>query len=94
MLPRYPPRNTVLKVQCDYEKHDLQTVGGILFDTEMRSEVCDDEGDDNLYNAIEKSPAEVIEIIEEDEIDDDEYEESEEGDDNTEEENQNKVFVP
>ena len=23
-------RNTVLKVKCDYEKHDLQTVGGIL----------------------------------------------------------------
>ena len=53
----------------------------------MRSEVCNDEVDDNLNNSIEKSPAEVIEIIEEDEIDDDEYEESEEDDDNTEEEN-------
>ena len=72
-------RNTVLKVRCDYEKHDLQTVGGILLETEMRSEVCEGEGDDNLNNPIEKSPAEVIEIIEEDEIDDDEYEESEEG---------------
>ena len=69
------------------KKNDLQTVGGILLDTEMRSEVCDDEGDDNFNSPIKKSTAEVIEIIEEDEIDDDEYEESEDGDDDTEEEN-------
>ena len=47
-------RNTVLKVKCDYEKNDLQTVGGILLDTEMRSEVSDDEGDDNFNNPIKK----------------------------------------
>ncbi len=68
------------KVKSDYDKHDIC---GILLDTEMQSEVCDDEGDDNFNSTIEKRPAEVIEIIEEDEIDDDEYEASENGDDDT-----------
>ena len=72
-------RKKTLKMKDDFEKPDLQTIGGLLLDTEMRSEDCDQD-----FDNVDDPTPEIINIDDESEIDDDDYE-SEDNDDTEEE---------
>ena len=67
------------KFEAKYSRSNLQTIGGILLDIELRSKKSSNEICDNFADGIEKEIVEVIEIPdEEDEIDEDESESDEE----------------
>lgn len=63
-------RKTTLKVKPVVDHYDLQTIGGILLDTEMRSQSAIDHED---LNDDESEPVEVSDNDSETEDDEDDY---------------------